>query len=143
MKLNLARLALLGLLISNIFGNAPAFAVDKDDENAKTPVFTGQDWHRLEKIDTELSPTFKMCIVRGVYEGAFAVDPENAYERYGPWISFRDVVRLVDGFYSDKANDEVPLTHALLLVSPGKVPTTALTPPSRRKSLVSLEKPGS
>lgn len=110
----------------------------------ETPVFSGKDWHRLDRIDPDWGPTFKLFLVRGIYEGAYAVDRDNTYEQYGPAVTFRDLVKALDRFYADDRNDKIPVTYALALLShnPSGSVSRALPiaeRPAARRSLISVE----
>jgi hypothetical protein len=137
---------LLAALISVYSSNASA----RDKDYSPPAVFDGRTWQALTRIDAEWSPIFKTCIVRGIYEGAYAVNPQNAYEQYGPWASCRELVSSIDRFYSEHRNLSIPVAQALILLAAdpsGRINPAA--PAVRRAqiksgggSLVSMEQPG-
>lgn len=108
-------------------------------------VFNGTNWRGLDRINEEWAHMFKICLVRGIYEGSFALDPQNAYEQYGPWISFRDLVSSLDRFYSEERNLQIPVSYALVLLAkrPSGTTLNPTEPPSvdsmsTQRRLVSL-----
>ena len=117
-------------------------SADEDKKYIPAATFNGNAWHRLEQINAESAPMFKTCLVRGIYEGSFALDPQNAYEQYGPWISFGDLVTALDRFYAKERNLQIPVSYALVLIAKNPTgPTPSKTePPNAVHKLVSLEK---
>ena len=112
----------------------------------QTSVFNGVNWKSLERINEEAAPMLKTCLVRGIYEGSYAIDPQNAYEQYGPWVSFRDLVLALDRFYAQERNRQIPVTYALVMIAknPSGITPKPVEPASSGSgtgnTLVSLEK---
>lgn len=79
--------------------------------------FDGRLWHGLDNISEEHSSIFKVCLLRGIYEGAYSADKENAFELYGPWISFGELATALDAFYAEKKNEQISITYALVLLA--------------------------
>ncbi len=128
----------LAFIVCFIFSSS-AFA-----EKKYTPVsiFNGTNWKKIAEANSDSTRMIKVYLVRGVYEGAYALDPENAYQQYGPWVSFGDLVKALDIFYSQERNEKIPLTYALILIANnGKIqnPAQAQPPDAPKRALVSLE----
>jgi hypothetical protein len=82
-----------------------------------TEPFNGYAWRSLDRVGDDKAHLMKTCLVRGIYEGSFTLDPENAYEQYGPWVSFGDLVSSLDRFYAEEKNLSIPTTYALVLIA--------------------------
>lgn len=133
-------LAIALSLISSVNG-----ASANEKKLVPTTVFNGSNWRKLERINEEWAHMFKVCLVRGIYEGSFALDPENAYEQYGPWVSFKDLVSALDRFYAEDRNLQIPVSYALVLIAKNPSGSTLkpIEPPSSgsgnaQRRLVSL-----
>lgn len=122
------------LLIGTILLAASAFAADDADKDAVVLYFNGRSWNSLSQVEPQLAPAFKKFLVRGVYEGAFAMDPQTALTQYNPNTSYTDMVRRVDRFYENPLNLKTPLSYALILISKDMAREQ-----SAPKKLVSLE----
>lgn len=104
--------------------------------------FNGHSWRKLEQIDEEATRLLKVCLIRGIYEGAYSMDPENALEQYGPWVSFGQLCEALDRFYKEDRNLKIPVTQALLLIArnaSGPAPQPARPPRVAAGTLVSME----
>jgi hypothetical protein len=99
------------------FWMGAACAAEEADSDAVVLYFNGKSWNSLSQIDPGGSPALKKFLVRGVYEGAFAMDPQNALLQFNPNTSYTDMVRRVDAFYSHEQNLKTPLSYALILIS--------------------------
>lgn len=134
-----------------LFWQSPASAASTHGLVPAT-VFNGKTWKGLQAMDADWGHMFKVCVVRGIYEGAYSMDPENAYEQYGQWVSFNDLVGALDRFYAEERNLQIPVTYALILVAknpngPTPIPTeppsssgAAASDSSDSRALVSMEK---
>ena len=133
------------LVIVVLFSAKQALSAEKKTLVPPT-AFNGQTWNRLKNIDADEESTrmFKVCLLRGIYEGAYAMDPQNALQQYGPWISFGTLVEAMDRFYAVDRNQKIPITQALVLIArdpSGPLPTPVTAPGASTdfKPLVSME----
>ena len=122
------------LLLLTLFLTASAWADDNADKDAVVLYFNGASWNELSKLDSSQAPTVKKYLIRGIYEGAFAMDPQNALLQFNPSTSYTDMVRRVDLFYTSEQNQKTPLSYALMMIS--KDMSRAKSGP---RKLVSLE----
>ena len=96
-------------------------------------VFNGVSWKKFDDLESDAARMAKVCLVRGIYEGAYAMDPENALEQYGPWVSFGTLTESLDRFYREERNMKIPVTQALVLIARnanGAVPQPSSPPRS-------------
>jgi hypothetical protein len=138
MKIHSLVLAAVCLTVSGV----PALADSQKYILATT--FNGSAWHKLEQVDEDAARLLKVCLVRGIYEGAYAMDPENALEQYGPWVSFGQLCEALDRFYKEERNLKIPVTQALVLIArnaSGPAPQPARLPRVAAGTLVSMESP--
>ncbi len=98
-----------------LFLSAAASAAE-DKKYAPPSPFNGELWRGLAGVSEDYSRMFKVCLLRGVYEGAYSVDPQNAYQQYGPWVSFGELADALDRFYSDDKNLRISVTYAIVLL---------------------------
>jgi len=140
-------LGALALFLATLLPWGAARAQEESESKyLPTVVMNGEGWKRVGNIDEQWGMTFKVCLLRGIYEGAYALDPQNAYEQFGPWVTFRELALSLDRFYIDERNRQIPVTYALVLMqaknAPGsKTPKSAdFLDPGARRSLVSVEK---
>jgi hypothetical protein len=131
--INIWKSSLILLLTFLLLGNAYA-AGDEKDKDTVMLYFNGRSWNNLERLDPTLAPAMKTFLVRGVYEGAFAMDPENALQQFYPNTTYTELVSRLDLFYSDNKNLKTPISYALMMISKD----LAKKKPGEKK-LVSLE----
>lgn len=122
------------LLWITAFFIGTACAAENADKDAVVLYFNGQSWNSLSQIDPEGAPALKKYLVRGIYEGAFAMDPQNALSQFNPSTSYTDMVERVDQFYSREQNLKTPLSYALIIIS-----KEMMKAKSGPRKLVSLE----
>ncbi len=89
--------------------------------------FDGSQWNRIERISPEWAPTFKTFLVRGIYEGAYTVNPQMFTEQFNNDASLREIVKELDVFYSDERNLKTPVAYALMMSTKAKVKATQKT----------------
>ncbi|GEM_PF-4584644 len=119
---------------------APAFS--DTQKYVLSATFNGSSWHKLEQVDEDATRLLKVCLVRGIYEGAYSMDPENALEQYGPWVSYGQLTEALDKFYREDRNLKIPVTQALVLIARnalGPAPSPARPPRVATGTLVSME----
>ncbi len=117
-------------------------AFSDTDKYVLAATFNGHAWHKLEQVDEDATRLLKVCLIRGIYEGAYSMDPENALEQYGPWVSFGQLCDALDRFYREDRNLKIPVTQALILVArnaSGPAPQPAKPPRAAAGTLVSME----
>ena len=105
------------LLMATAVFTTSAWSADDADKDAIVLYFNGHSWNSLAQLDPDRAPTVKKFLVRGVYEGAFAMDPQNALSQFNPSTSYSDMVRRVDRFYASDQNLKTPLSYALMMIS--------------------------
>jgi len=104
------------ILAATLASAAPASAQDQK-EDAAVLFFNGLQWNELSQIDEQAATTVKMFLVRGIYEGAFVMDPERALSQFYPNVSYEDLIFALDKFYREFRNLKTPVSYALVMIS--------------------------
>lgn len=75
-------------------------------------------WKRLNRnVDPATRQLVKVILVRGIYEGAWAVNEAEARETFFIYARYSTIAYALDRFYSDDRNIKIPITQALIVVS--------------------------
>ena len=123
------------LVISMVFLNAVNVHAAASKDIPDLLYFDGSSWNRIEHISPEWAMTFKSFLVRGIYEGAYTVNPKMFTEHFNNDTSYREIVNALDEYYQDERNLHTPVAYAIMLVL--KVPQAQASPPVRGTALIS------
>ncbi|MDD4202475.1 MAG: hypothetical protein PHQ52_03320 [Candidatus Omnitrophica bacterium] len=77
----------------------------------------GQTWQKLSEMDSTTSQMAKIILVRGIYEGAWAIDKEKAKEEYFDRVRYSSLANALDAFYSEYKNEKIPVSCALKIIN--------------------------
>ncbi|MFH1593367.1 MAG: hypothetical protein ABID09_01555 [Candidatus Omnitrophota bacterium] len=83
--------------------------------------YDGRYWRRMDQLNRSGEPYIsvlgKVALVRGIYEGAWTVDPVKASTVYFQDMSFGGLILALDNIYKEGKNIGIPVAEALKIVS--------------------------